>query len=31
MSPADHEWYLKTAAKHFWTGTIEQHLTLASP
>ena len=26
MSPADYEWYLKTAARHFWTGTIEQHL-----
>ena len=26
MTPADYEWYLKTAAKHFWTGTIEQHL-----
>ena len=26
MTPADYEWYLKTAAKHFWTGTIEQHM-----
>ena len=26
MTPPDYEWYLKTAAKHFWTGTIEQHL-----